>query len=103
MTSEDVAAFRRKLDDLSHRIDVRTREFEQGGEFSDVHEALMSQIRQRQDKLKMKVDAAAREGMSWDLVKAEFTRDHGSILDDFLQLEERLDAEAMKKRDSTEK
>lgn len=49
MTSEDkdVAAFRRKLDHLSHRLDARTRQFEQAGEFSDIHEALISQIRQR--------------------------------------------------------
>ena len=103
MTSEDLAAFQRKLDDLSRRIDVRTREFEQNGEFSDVHEALISEIRQRQDKLRMKVDAAAREGTSWDLLRADLTRDHSSIFDNLQQIGERLDAEAMKKRDSTEK
>ena len=103
MTSEDLAAFQRKFDDLSRRIDVRTREFEQNGEFSDSHEELISEIRQRQDKLRMKVDAAAREGTSWDLLSAELTRDHRSIFDNLLQIEERLDAEAMKKRDSTEK
>jgi len=97
------AVQRRKLDDLSRRLDARTREFAQTGEFSDVHEALISQIRQRHDKLRTKVDAAAREGTSWDLVRAEFTRDHSSIFDDLLQLEERLDVDAMKKRDSTEK
>jgi hypothetical protein len=103
MMSEDLAALRRKLDDLSRRLDARTREFAQTVEFSDVHEALISQIRQRHDKLRTKVDAAAREGTSWDLVRAEFTRDHSSIFDDLLQLEERLDVDAMKKRDSTEK
>jgi len=101
MMSEDFAVFRRKLDDLSHRIEARTREFEQSGEFSDIHERLINEIRQRQDKLRMKVDAAAREGASWDLVRAEFNRDHNSIFDDLLQIEERLDADAMKKRDST--
>jgi tetrahydromethanopterin S-methyltransferase subunit G len=102
MTSEDLTAFRRKLDDLSQRLDARTREFAQSGEFSNVHEALMREIRQRQDELRTKVDAAAREGTWWDLVRAEFTRDHSSIFDDLLQLEERLDADALKKRDSTE-
>ena len=99
MISEDLAAFRGKLDDLSRRIDARKREFEKNGEFSDVHEALISEIRQRQDKLRMKVDAAAREGTNWDLVRAEFTRDHRSIFDDLLQIGERLDADAMKKRE----
>jgi len=99
MTSEDWAAFRGKLDDLSRRLDARTREFEQNGEFSDSHEALIIQIRQRQDKLRMRVDAAAREGKNWDFVKAEFMHAHKSIFDDLLQIEERLDADAMKKRD----
>ena len=103
MIDEDIAAFHSTLDDLSHRIDARTREFKQNGEFSDVHEAMINQICQRQDKLRMKVDAAVREGTSWDLVRAEFIRDHSSIFDDLLQIEERLDADAMKKRNSTEK
>ena len=100
---EDLAAFRAKLDDLSHRIETRTREFEQSGEFSDIHEALINQICQRHDKLRMKVDAAARNGTRWDLVRAEFARDKSSIVDDLLQFDQLLDAEAMKKRDATEK
>ena len=99
MTSEEWDAFRGRLDDLSRRLDARTREFEQNGEFLDIHEALTSQIRQRQDKLRIKVDAAAREGKNWNLLKAEFMRDHRSIFDDLLQIEEQLDANAMKKRD----
>ena len=51
----------------------------------------------------MKVDAAAREDTSWGLARAEFIRDHSSIFDDLLLTDERLDAEAMKKRDSEEK
>jgi len=103
MVGEDLVSLRGKLDELSHRLDARTQEFVQLGEFSDIHEALIGEIRQRHDKLRAKVDAAAGEGMSWDLVKAEFNRDHSSIFDDLLQIEERLDADAMKKRDSTEK
>lgn len=64
MATEDLAAFRRKLDDLSCRLDARMRKFEQADEFSDVHEALINQIRQRQDKLGMKADAAARDDAS---------------------------------------
>ena len=103
MISEDLAVLRRKLGDLSHRIDARRREFAQNGGFLDLHEALISEICKRQDGLRTRVDAAAREGTSWDLVRAEFTRDHSSIFDDLLLLEERLDADAMKRRDSTEK
>jgi predicted nucleic acid-binding Zn-ribbon protein len=102
MISEDLAAFREKLDELSRRIDARKREFEKNGEFSDIHETLISEIRQREDKLRRKVDAVAREGTNWDLVRSEFIRDHRSIYDDLLQIGERLDADAMKKRNSTE-
>src|SRR5262245_19421964 len=99
MIGGDWAALRRTLDELSHRIDARTREFAENGEFSDVHEALISEIRKRQDEFKTKVDAAAREGTSWDLLRAAFARDHSTIFDLLLQFEERLDADAMKKRD----
>ncbi len=97
---DDLADLRRKLDDLSHRLETRSQEFVQTGKFSDIHEALINQIRQRQNRLKMRVDAAARVGTKWDLVRAEFTRDNSSIFDDLLQLEELLDAEVMKKRDA---
>jgi hypothetical protein len=89
--SEDPAALRRKLDDLSRRLDARTRELGRNGEFSDIHEALMGDIRKRHDRLRMRVDAADHEGSSWDLVKTEIVRDTSAIFDDLLQLEERLD------------
>ena len=91
--SKDPAALRRELDDLSRRLDARTREFRRNGEFSDVHEALMNDIRNRHDQLRTKVDASVREGRSWDLVKTEFIRDYSSMFDDLLQFEERLDAD----------
>jgi hypothetical protein len=103
MINGDWAAWRRTLDDLSHRLEARTREFAQNGEFLDVHEALISEIRNRQDEFRTKVDAAARQGKSWDLMRADFARDHSAIFDLLLQFEERLDAGAMKKRDSTKK
>jgi hypothetical protein len=102
MISADWAQLRRTLDDLSHRLDARTREFAQHGEFSDIHETLVSEIRQRQDEFRTKVDAATRAGKSCDLVREDFAHDQSSIFDLFLQFEERLDAGAMKKRDSTD-
>ena len=98
MTNEDLAGFRMELDELSRRVDARMWEFGQKGEFSDVHRTSMDQIRQRHDLLKSKVNAAARDGTRWDLVKAELARDYSSIFDSLRQLEERLDADAMKKK-----
>ncbi|MGA2127688.1 MAG: hypothetical protein ABSG76_16230, partial [Xanthobacteraceae bacterium] len=81
------------LDDLSRRLDARTQEFRRNGEFSDVHEALVNDIRKRHDQLRTKVDAVVHEGRSWNLVKTEFIRDYSSMFDDLLQFEERLDAD----------
>jgi hypothetical protein len=100
--AERLPAFRAEFDDLSRRIDVQTREFEQNGEFSHFHRELMKQINERHDLLRRQVENAAREGTPWDLVKAEFVRDFSSIFDNLLQLEERLDASNMKKRHKTE-
>jgi hypothetical protein len=49
---------------MSCHTDLRPREFAQNGEFLDVHEALISEIRKRQDEFRTKVDAAARERKS---------------------------------------
>jgi len=98
---EEFTALSNKLDDLSRRIDARKREFEQTGEFSDAHEALIRAIRQRHDELKAQVDDAAQRGTKRALVRAEIIRDNSSIFDDLLQLQELLDAEALKKHDAT--
>jgi hypothetical protein len=99
MISGDWAALHKTLDDLSHRLDARTLEFAQNGEFSDIHDSLIREIRKRQDEFRTKVGAAARQGKSWDLVRADFARDHSAIFDLLLQFEERLDADAMKKQE----
>lgn len=105
MTSEneELAAFRKRLDDLSKRIDARKWEFQHTGEFSDIHTTLIRQILQKHDKLKMRVDAVEHGGTRWDLVRAEMIRDNSSLFDDLLQLEELFDAEVIKKRDAPDK
>jgi deoxyadenosine/deoxycytidine kinase len=100
MNGDDQTAFCKQLDDFSHRLEARTREFEEKGEFSDTHEALLQQIHLRRDQLRAKVNAAIRQGTLWQIVRAEFARDYDSLFDDFLQLEERLNAEAMRKKSS---
>jgi hypothetical protein len=95
--AERLTDFRANLDDLSRRIDSQKREFEQTGELTHVHRELMRQINDRHDLLRRQVETAAREGTRWDLLKAEFVRDFSSIFDNFLQLEERLEASSMKK------
>jgi hypothetical protein len=96
MSDPDHAAFRKKLDDFSERLHARTEEFRRTGEFSDIHATLLNDIGRRNDALKSKVAEAEHKGKTWDLVKAELARDYGSLFDDLLQIEERLDAATMK-------
>ena len=100
MSDPEIAALQKKLDDLSARLRARIEEFRQKGEFSDTHAALLKEIRQRNDALKSKVAEAGQKGTTWDLVKAEFARDYSSLFDDLLEIEERLDAEAMKQKNN---
>src|SRR5436190_436473 len=54
--------FLAKLADLSRRIDARSEEFEERGEFSDVHRETADRIRRHHDQLRVKVEGAVREG-----------------------------------------
>jgi hypothetical protein len=96
MIESDAAEFRRELDEFSARLNARIEEFTKRGEFINVHTNLLNQIRNRSDQLRARVAAAQELGTSWDLIKAEAARDYSSLFDNFLELEERLDAELMK-------
>jgi hypothetical protein len=96
MSDPDKTEFRKKLDEFSERLRARTEEFRKQGEFSDVHEALLNQIRQRNDALRKRVAETEQRGTAWDLIKAEFVRDYSSLFDDMLEFEERLDTAATK-------
>ncbi len=84
------------LDKLSDRLRKRAEEFRRLGEFSDVHQALLTEIQERNDALRKRVKEAEAEGSAWELVKAELARDLSSLYDDLLQLEDRLDSETIK-------
>src|SRR5438874_244704 len=88
--------FLEKLADLSRRIDARSEEFKERGEFSDVHRDVANQIRQHHDQLRVKVEKVVGEGAVWGLIKAEFVRDYNRLFDDLLKFEEELDAQSMK-------
>jgi deoxyadenosine/deoxycytidine kinase len=96
MSGNDPTVLRGKLERFSHRLEARTREFEERGQFSDIHRRLMKEIGQRAEKLRARVDAAAREGGHWNLLKVEFVRDYNSLFDNFELFEERLQADAMR-------
>jgi deoxyadenosine/deoxycytidine kinase len=97
MSEAERDQMRARLDEFSHRLDARTREFEQRGELSDLHRSLLGQIEGRHQRLQAKVAAAEAGGSTWDVVKAEFERDFSSVQDDLLLIDERLDADQMKR------
>lgn len=97
MSDRDRDAIKARLDELSVRLEARMREFKDQGEFSDVHQALMAEIRQRHDRIKEKLAAAEAGLVSWDIIETETKRDFDSIFDDLLQRLEQLDSEEMKR------
>jgi hypothetical protein len=94
MSDPERDQMRARLDDLSRRIDARTREFHERGEMSDLHRSLMRRIQERQDRMQSKLASAEAGGKGWDVIRTEFDRDFGSLYDDLLQLDETLDADA---------
>ena len=96
MIDSDGDTLRAKLEAFSRRLRVRTDEFRRRGEFSDVHQSLLRRIQQRHDQLAAKLADAEKSRDNEDLIKSECARDFKALLDDFLSMEERLDAEAMK-------
>jgi hypothetical protein len=98
MIEREADALRAKFENFSRRLRARTTDFQQPGEFSDIHRSLLHRIQQRHDRLAAKLAEAEKSGDKSALVKAEFARDFDGLFDEFLVLEERLDTEAMKMR-----
>ena len=86
-----------KLDDLAERLRRRREEFRTKGEFSDLHRSFVDGILQRNDQLRKKVEAAARDGSAWEFTKAEFWHEFDDLANETLLFEERLDAETARK------
>jgi hypothetical protein len=96
MSEAERDRMRARLEEFSRRLDARTREFHDQGEPSDAHQALMSEIRKRRDRLQARLASVEAKGSAWDVIRVEMERDFSSIHDDLLQLDERLDAGQMK-------
>ncbi len=94
----DIDVLRYKLDKLSAQLRRRKEELTQFDEFSDIHQALLTEIQDRHDVLRMRVEKAEESGSTRELIRAELARDVSSLFDDFLELEDRLDAGMMKKQ-----
>ncbi len=93
----DIDALQYKLDKLSAQLRRRKEELAKFGEFSDIHQTLLTDIQDRSDALRRRVRKAEERGSTWELIKAELALDVSSLYDDFLELEDRLDSDTMKK------
>ena len=98
MDSTNQIELEQKLTELARRIDARVREFREQGEFSNIHQETMGEMRRRYEQLQEKVDAAARQGSTWELIRNQLARDYRLLFDDFLRFEGHLDAETMKEK-----
>jgi hypothetical protein len=96
MSEAERDGMRAKLDELSQRLDARTREFRETGELSDLHQSLLRQIQARHDRMQAKLASAEAKGSAWDVIRVEIERDFRSIYDDLLLLDDHLDASQMK-------
>ncbi len=98
MTDTEKAALQSKLDELSDRLRRQEQELTKLGEFSDIRQALLTEIQHRSDALRRRVRKAEERGSTWELIKAELACDVSSLYDDLLEFEDRLDSDTMKKQ-----
>ena len=87
-----------KLDDFSLRLDARSRDMAQRGEFSDLGQSLLDRIQERRDRLQTKIQCAEKSNANGELVMLELERDFRAIFDDWELMVEKRDADEMKSR-----
>jgi hypothetical protein len=92
MTAEEHDALIQSLADLQRQIGDKTREFATRGEFAELRDAFLYDLKARQAAIRGRIDAALRQGFSWRLIRTEFERDFDGIFGELLRWEKRLDA-----------
>ena len=98
MDDPDRQSLSRKLDDFSQRLDARSRDMAQRGEFSDVGQSLLDRIQERRDRLQTKIQCAEKSGANGELIILELERDFRAVFDDWELMVENRDADEMKSR-----
>jgi hypothetical protein len=88
--SKAVDTLRARLDAFSCQLDAKMREFKATGELES--EKTIEILRKRQEALKTKLDRAIRAGAVSEMLKLEFERDFGGLLDELRRKEKEFDA-----------
>jgi hypothetical protein len=69
MAQSELAAFRRKLDEFSARLDTRMREFKEKGRFSDMDRDFSTEAQARADQLRAHIvgpsESPSRAGLQY--------------------------------------
>ena len=97
MSDKDFDALREQLAEFSRRLNAKIQEFHDRGTFSDTHEAFVDRIRQGHAAVEAKLEAAVHDGAAVASTEYEIKRDLNALIEDFGHLEERLNAELMKR------
>jgi hypothetical protein len=89
----DRTTLTREVDALSQRIAERLQEFRDRGEFAQAGDTL-ADLAERHSALRRKLNEVS--DADWERRHPELARDHATLYDDFIKLEEKLDADAMR-------
>jgi hypothetical protein len=97
MSDKEFDALREQLVAFSRRLNAKIQEFHDRGGFSDTHEAFVDRIKQGHAAVEAKLESAVHGGATSAATKYEIERDLNALMQDFGHLEERLNAESMKR------
>lgn len=86
-----------KLEKFSEVLRKRTREFHETGRFSNLQRNFLNNIEKTNESLRAKITQAAREKDSWAFTRAELRRDYEAMINEFVTLNDGVDADALKK------
>ena len=89
----------KKLADLGARIDQRTRDMRERGEFGDVHAAAFADINHRRAEAEAEIAGAVAGGHVAGALRGEFARNVDALVDDFEAILFTIGADAARKRD----
>ena len=85
-----------RLRTLSSTVSMLIHDLEARGEFSDVHQAFIDEMRARERRLRVRVDAATDAHGLWALVSTEIARDLQGAADALALCIERINAQAFR-------
>jgi hypothetical protein len=98
MDRDEYAKFGKDLDSLALRIEKRVQELKNSGRFPEDFEGAANDIRAHRQRLRDQVADAISSGSKWKIMEAELARDYGSLSDNALSFERRIDEEFARNR-----